>query len=213
MNCRVNGYYVKALVDTRAAVTIMHEDLLARVRNKGTQVRRATKTIVGANNTPLNIIGIAEIDISVCGNSVTHDVLICNDLAQAMLIGVDFLKPHKCVIDFEKNTLRIKREEETLSYSNERKVSRVTIAQSVVLPANLMITIACKVENGTIQDNKSGVLEPTMRFEERYKTGILKVAATIQNGQITVRLFNLGPKGKTIYKVKHCWRILAIVRR
>ncbi|CAB3989094.1 Retrovirus-related Pol poly from transposon, partial, partial [Paramuricea clavata] len=211
VNCRVNGYYVKALVDTGAAVTIMHEDLLARVRNKGTEVRRATKTIVGANNTPLNIIGIAEIDILVCGNSVTHDVLICNDLAQAMLIGVDFLKPHKCVIDFEKNTLRIKREEETLSYSNERKVCRVTIAQSVVLPGNSMITIACKVENGTIQNNKSGVLEPMVRFEERYKTGILKVAATIQNGQIPVRLFNLGPKGKTIYKgstVGEFWPLL-----
>ena len=39
------------LVDTGAAVTIMREDLLARVRTKETQVKPVTKTTLGANNT------------------------------------------------------------------------------------------------------------------------------------------------------------------
>ena len=107
VNCRVNGYYVKTLVDTGAAVTIMHEDLLARVRTKKTQVRPVTKTILGANNTPLNVTGSAEVDISVCGITVRHDVLICNDLSQVMLIGVDYRKPQRCVDDSEKNKLKI----------------------------------------------------------------------------------------------------------
>ena len=89
VNCRVNGYYVKTLVDTVAAVTIMQEDLLARVSRKGTQARPVTKTILGANNTPLNVTGSAKIDISVCGTTVRHEVLTCNDVSQVMLISVD----------------------------------------------------------------------------------------------------------------------------
>ena len=46
-------------------MTIMHEDLLARVSRKETQVRPVTKTILGANITPLNVTGSAKVDISV----------------------------------------------------------------------------------------------------------------------------------------------------
>ena len=57
VNCRVNGCYVKTLVVTRAAVTIMNEDLLAQIRAKKTKVRPVTKTIL----TPLNVTGSAEL--------------------------------------------------------------------------------------------------------------------------------------------------------
>lgn len=125
-----------------------------------------------------------------CGTTVRHDVLICNDLSQVMLIGVDYLKPQRCVVDFERNKLKIGQHEETLLYSNDRKVCRVTIAKSVVISAYTVATISCKVENGSVQNGEAGVLEPTLSFEERYKTGILKVAATIKDGEIPVRLFN-----------------------
>ena len=69
---------VKTLVATGAAVTIMQEVLLARVSRKETQVRPVTKTILGANNTPLNVTGSAKVDISVCGTTVRHEVLTCN---------------------------------------------------------------------------------------------------------------------------------------
>ena len=170
VNCQVNGYYVKTLVDTGAAVTIMHENLLARVRTKEMQVRPVRKRILGANNPPLNV-GSAEVDISVCGITVRHDV-ICKDLSQVILICVDYLKPQRCVVDFEKNKLKIGKNEESLLYSNDRKVSRVTIAKSVVVPAYTMATISCKVRNGSIQNGEAGVLEPTLNFEERNKTGI-----------------------------------------
>ena len=87
-----------------------------------------------------------------------------------------------------------------MSYSNDRKVSRVTIAKSVVIPAHTIATISCKVENGSIQNGEAGVFEPTLNFEERYKTGILNVVATIKDGEIPVRLFNLRPMDKRIYK-------------
>ena len=47
VNCRLNGYHVKALIDTGAAVTIMQEDLFPRIKTKETRVRQSTKTIVG----------------------------------------------------------------------------------------------------------------------------------------------------------------------
>ena len=80
----------------------MQKDLLARVGTKETQVRPVTKTILGANNTPLNVTGSAKVDISVCGTTVRHEVLTCNDVSPVMLISIDYLKPQRLVVDFEK---------------------------------------------------------------------------------------------------------------
>ena len=108
VQCKVNEFHVKAMVDTGASVTIMHSDLFARVRNKDTQIRRTSKAVVGANGTALQVQGIAEVTMTIGKSVVTHDVLICEDLAQMMLIGVDFLKPHNCAIDFQKGTIRVR---------------------------------------------------------------------------------------------------------
>ena len=86
----------------------MHSDVFARVRDKNTQIRRTSKTVVGANGTALQVQGIAEVKITIGKSVVTHDVLICEDLSQMILIGVDFLKPHNCAIDFQKGTIRVK---------------------------------------------------------------------------------------------------------
>lgn len=75
--CKINDYHVKALVDTGASVTIMHSDLFARIRGKDTLFRQSSRTIVGANNAPLKIDGIAEVYISVAGISVKQEVLVC----------------------------------------------------------------------------------------------------------------------------------------
>lgn len=85
-------------------------------------------------------------------------------------------------------------------YSNDRNVLYSNDLKSIVIPAYSMMTISCKVENGSVQNGKTGVLEPTCAFEERYRTEILKVAATIQNGEVPMRLFNLTPLNRRIYR-------------
>ena len=43
--------------------------------------------------------GTAEVKIEMAGITAIHEVYICEVLGQKMLIGVDFLKPHGCVIE------------------------------------------------------------------------------------------------------------------
>ena len=55
------------------------------------------------------------------------------------------------------------------------------------------------------------VLEPTLSFEERYKTGILKAAAKFKDGEIPVRLFKLSPMDKRIYKGSSVGQLFPLV--
>ena len=61
-----------------------------------------------------------------------HEILVCDDLAQTMLIGVDFLKPYKCAVDFEKVVVRIKGEEYMMSYENNPQECKVTDKDSPI---------------------------------------------------------------------------------
>ena len=121
-HCTVNGYHVKALIDTGASVTITHTDLFARVRDGNTLLRQSERNIVGANNMPLNVVGVAETEKLFGGASVKHDVLVCDDLAQMLLIGVDFLKPHNCRIDFEKGTIRVRGKDSQMTFEKGHEV-------------------------------------------------------------------------------------------
>ena len=63
--------------------------------------------ILGANNNPLAICGITEIDVTI-GDTVIHpQAYVCKDLAQELLLGADFFRMHNCVINFEQETIRI----------------------------------------------------------------------------------------------------------
>ena len=63
-----------------------------------------------------------------------------------------------------------------------------------------MVNVNCRVEKSSIVDKTTGVLEPEQRFEERYAAGIIKVAETVKNGTIPVRMLNPHPKALRMYK-------------
>ena len=119
--CEVNGKQVTALVDTGAAVTLIHRDIFDKARNANTRTLAATRVIVGANNSPLSVHLVAELDIKLSGIVVKHEVQVCDDLSQDMLVGTDLLKPNK-VIDFATGTLEAKGERDNLVYKSSKEI-------------------------------------------------------------------------------------------
>ena len=198
--CEVNGKRVTALVDTGAAVTLIHRDIVDKARNASTKTRAATRAIVGANNSPLSVHLVAELDIKLGGIVVKHEVQVCDDLSQDMLVGTDILKPNKVVIAFGTGTLEAKGKRDNLVYKSSKEVCRVVVAETITVPPRSMTNITGKVDRGSVIDRMTGVLEQENRFEERYSTGILKVVATVKDGTIPIRIFNPQAKPRRIYR-------------
>lgn len=163
-------------------------------------MRAPTRSIVGANNNPLAVHVVAEMNIKLEGLIIKHEVLVCDDLAQDMLIGTDILKPNKFVIDFAKGTLEVNGKTNHLVFKSSKEVCRVTVSETITIPPCSMINIVGKVDRESVVNEMTGVLEPEKRFEERYSTGVLKVVATIRNETIPVRVFNPQEKPRRIYR-------------
>ena len=96
--CAVNGVKSQALLDNGAEATIISKDLYSHSKTPINKLEPTQKPVLGANNMPLHVVGKTEVTIQLGGIKARHKVLVCRGLAQQVLIGIDFLTTHKCII-------------------------------------------------------------------------------------------------------------------
>ena len=190
--CAINGVKSQALLDTGAEATIISEDLYSRSKTHLNKLELTQKPVLGANNMPLDVVGKTEVTIQLGGIRAQHKVLVCRGLVQQVLIGIDFLTAHKCIINFDTNTVYSKGEPNKIVFGCLDKVYRITVAETVTLPPNMVADIPC--------DECMGVLEPADTFSEKYSAGAFRMAVTVKGGRIPVCVFNYLNKPLKIYR-------------
>ena len=90
---RVNGYPVNILIDTDVAATSVSNDVWEKIRSPGAELTSATgKKLVGVQGTPLQLNGTTHINIELCSEKFSSDVIVADSLGTDIILGRDFLK-------------------------------------------------------------------------------------------------------------------------
>ena len=200
MPCSVNGVLSHALLDTGAEATIISDDIYHCIDSNTNKLEPPRKAVLGANNMPLDVVGETELTLELGGVKAQHNVLVCRGLPQQVLIGIDFLVAHKCIINFDNNTVYSKGGPSKLVFGPLDKVYRITVAETVTLSPSMVADIPCLIEGVSGQEEFVGVVEPRSKFSERYSAGALRTAVTVKDGRIPVRVFNSLDKPLKVYR-------------
>ncbi len=157
---------MSSLLDTGAQATIISDILYYRVRSCAEKLLPQQKSFLGANNMPLDILGSVKVTIKLGGIVAQHMVFVCGVLAQEVLVGKNFLRTHKCVLNFDTETVNTKEGPSKMVFGHLVKVCRITVAETVTLLPNMVSDIPCQVQEANGLDELVGVLEPSDKFTE-----------------------------------------------
>ncbi|XP_011496028.1 PREDICTED: protein DDI1 homolog 2 [Ceratosolen solmsi marchali] len=106
INCKVNGYPVKAFIDSGAQTTIMSSVCAERCNIMRLVDARWSGVAKGVGIQ--RIIGrIHMVQIQIGGDHLTTSFSVLKEQPMDMLLGLDMLKRHQCCIDLKSNVLRI----------------------------------------------------------------------------------------------------------
>ena len=117
--CEVNGIKSQALFNTGAEALIIMDDLYYQANTCVSKLEPRQKPVLGAKNMPTQLGRIRAQD----------KVLVCCGLLQQVLIGIDVLTAHKCILILTL-TLSTVREEEPrkMFFGDLDRVYRITVA-------------------------------------------------------------------------------------
>lgn len=153
---KVNGVSVKAMVDTGAQMTIMNTKCAERCNVMRLVDRRGAGIAVGVGRQ--RIIGV----IHMCQVQVGQDYLassfrILEDQSHELILGLDMLKRHQCIVDLSKGVLRVGTTGAETHFLSEKEVEELSMAQHK------------QEERGIIEDEDREIASLIQQSEQEYQ--------------------------------------------
>ena len=119
MACEVNGIKSQALFNTGAEALIIMDDLYYEANTCVSKLEPRQKPVLGAKNMPTQLGRIRAQD----------KVLVCCGLLQQVLIGIDVLTAHKCILILALTLSTVRGEEpRKMVFGDLDRVYRITVA-------------------------------------------------------------------------------------
>ena len=127
----INGTSANLLVDTGADASLLSFAVWDKLSKKPEMNQdAATHKLVGVQGTPLSVCGIVQVDIDLAGEKFETEMVVVDSLTNEAILGKDFLKANKCIIDVSRETLHFDSRGITLSLNSppgDQQVARVSI--------------------------------------------------------------------------------------
>lgn len=200
------------LIDTGASVSIVKPGVISGL--VGTDdVAKPTRTTVlrTASGARVPVLGMRTLKL-VVGSFSTDHVCYIAEIADACILGMDFLRRHNCDLDLRANVLKVGQEEVVLRDADDALSScALVLPEEVAVPpyTEMLIPVA---ESGL--SSRPYLVEPVEELE--WQKGV-KVARVVASGAICpLRVMNLNNrlvKLRSGTHVANCEPLASIVRR
>ena len=123
------GKHYKALIDSRAEISLIRYSTYQLIDGSfKTHIQLTTTTLTTADGSPMTVLGMTALHLSVVDFKFTHDVIICDRLPDTeIILGIDIQKKFSLSFAWEKEKhCYIQKDSRFLTYARNCK-QKVTI--------------------------------------------------------------------------------------
>ena len=152
------------LIDSGASISAIKEQILPP--NIEVVGRQPSTNIVGANGSPIDVVGQLDISVSVTSEfSTMHTFMVVKDLNVDCLLGSDFLMKHGAIINYADQVLTLGKDKPINVPLNQSLPVLPLPLATVVLPKNITVAPRTVQTLSAILDTKYpsltvGLVEP-----------------------------------------------------
>lgn len=185
---KINQHTVHPIVDTGSSITIISEELVEKLLSKN--VKKSKGEIINirvANGETLNADKQIEIPLEIEGKIFKQKAVIIDNFAYDILIGNDFLKRFKAVINLSNSTMKLDEIIVPISVYNEKEW--VMLMQDEILSPRSETVLIAWSEAKTWMNETSLLFEPRQELAENKQIFIAKSIISTA-GKIPVRICN-----------------------
>ena len=136
----INGRRYPCLVDTGSEVTIINESLV-----RADEIRESTRTLRAANGSSIRVAGVVEFPLFL-GRHQFQSSFIVSPQVQNVILGLDWLELHGCLIDCKNLTLIIGDNRFKLHHMNTENMCRkIEASHDIILPGRSQVNVEARV--------------------------------------------------------------------
>ena len=159
----VHGVGVQALIDTGAWATMLAYPAFLRINeHHKLKLHKTSKTFHGATGTQLKVYGcLKEIPIRLGKHAFRTDIIVCTLVGTEALLGMDFLRRHRAIVDIGRSTITLHGVTSLVSEKQQQVegVSCAVVAHDTAIPAGQVTEVTICHNNWSPRD-VIGIFEP-----------------------------------------------------
>lgn len=176
----INGTPIVCLIDTGASRCFLSRGCWERVGNK--QLKNSDVLVSQADKRPLRTLGTGVVSIKIGKETVKVEVTVCENLIDDCVLGCNFIREQKCVVNPSENCVVIKGQRVD-EYVIEP--AAVVLCESLVIPARTEVIGRVKVAADSVHVPR--VIEPSTRCWEKYGCMVSHSLITDTEGSVLLR--------------------------
>ena len=189
-------------IDSGSAVTMVSTGVVRRL-GLDRKIRPSNKKLISFSQDAIQTQGEITLEVSVAGSKFQHDFIVTDLLDTDFLIGDDFLRNNKILLDYERCQLRLPSGNSTPFKDKPRNVEKalkIRCARTTIVPPNSIQYLNCKIPSTSV--DLQGITEPYR--STTVKKGLLCAEAVIHSERrwVPVKCINLSDEPITVYKNK-----------
>ena len=96
---------IRALVDTGAEVSIIHERILSQITRRKPRITADSPILRAANNELLPRLGTIRLDFKIGDNAINLPFQVAADILHSIILGMNFIQGQQIVLDYRQQKL------------------------------------------------------------------------------------------------------------